>query len=158
MRVRFLNFAAISFFVVGVLFIISCLVLTIQANKEPRLPIDLSRSFPDTSIPPIIGIPSVGPEELKNELIVLSHSWTQRGNLKEINGEVKNIGTKKWKNIGIEADVFDSKDKYVDKSQTLVNGALSPGERVTFEIVFFNENQVDRYHHYLLKVHYAEKN
>ena len=158
MRVRFLNFATISFFVVGVLFIISCLVLTIQANKESQLPIDLSKSFSDTSIPPIIGIPSVGPEELKNELIVLSHSWTQRGNLKEINGEVKNIGNKKWKNIGIEADVFDSKDNYVDKSQTLLNGLLSSGERTTFEIVFFNENQVNRYHHYLLKIHYAEKN
>jgi hypothetical protein len=82
----------------------------------------------------------------------VSHSsFVDDSGMSHVTGEVENFGNQTADNIMVTASAFNDQGQLIGVAKATGNpGTIDPGARSSFDIIFYDEDQVPGIHHYTL--------
>ncbi len=87
---------------------------------------------PKSAGPQLPGFKAYSPE---SGLEIISHESKRSGNSFIVIGKVRNNGTDKWQSMSIDVELFDDKDKFVDKCSSYISGTIRPDDERNFKVL-----------------------
>ena len=143
------------FVVFVVAYVASFLITNVPGPIRSSFDVPNSQSLKEYLDSETLNFQGVPPEELQNELEIVSHRMFLTDAVVRIVGTLTNKGQRTWKEIPIKVEFYDKNEKFLDMGTGLVVGPILPKHEEHFEITIFSPGDKHNYDHYKLHIESA---